>query len=179
MKLSLPLFLSAIAGCKAWTSVNSPRTTFSLKSSLNDFNVVLRPSENPEAFDSHKIGAARVHRYAKDSDDTEAEYIMWYHGRTMDFDSENKLPPLSTGRIGRATSRNGLHWERDEVGSASEDVTGVALGLNKESWWGFDTAHVGLGQVMLPMSTPAIMTDVSPSTYFIMLSRDVCQAIHS
>jgi predicted GH43/DUF377 family glycosyl hydrolase len=83
----------------------------------------------------------------------------WYHGRNTDLDSDNKLPPLSTGRIGRATSRNGLHWEREEVGSASEDVVGVSLGLNKESWWGFDTAHVGLGQVLLPMSTPAIMTD--------------------
>lgn len=77
----------------------------------------------------------------------------------MDFDGESKLPPLSTGRIGRAVSRNGLHWEKEEIGSASEDVKGVSLGLNKESWWGFDTAHVGLGQVLLPMSTPAVMTE--------------------
>ncbi len=38
-------------------------------------------------------------------------------------------------------------------------MEGVSLGLNKESWWGFDTAHVGLGQVLLPMSTPAVMTE--------------------
>lgn len=82
-----------------------------------------------------------------------------YHGRNHDFDNENKLPPLSTGRIGRATSRNGLHWERSTEGSQSEDVGGVSLGLNNESWWGFDTAHVGLGQVMLPMTTPAVMTE--------------------
>ena len=44
-------------------------------------------------------------------------------------------------------------------GSESEDVGGVSLGLNTESWWGFDTAHVGLGQVLLPMSTPAVMTE--------------------
>lgn len=69
------------------------------------------------------------------------------------------MPPLSTGRIGRATSRNGLHWVREELGSLSEDMEGVSLGLNKESWWGFDTAHVGLGQVLLPMSTPAVMTE--------------------
>jgi len=31
--------------------------------------------------------------------------------------------------------------------------------LNAESWWGFDTAHVGLGQVMLPMSTPAVLAE--------------------
>ncbi len=82
-----------------------------------------------------------------------------YHGRNYDFDNENKLPPLSTGRIGRAVSRNGLHWERNIVGSESEDIGGVSLGLNTESWWGFDTAHVGLGQVLLPMSTPAVMTE--------------------
>ena len=83
----------------------------------------------------------------------------WYHGRGESFDGDNKLPPLSTGRIGRATSRNGLHWVREELGSLSEDIEGVSLGLNKESWWGFDTAHVGLGQVLLPMSTPAVMTE--------------------
>jgi len=44
-------------------------------------------------------------------------------------------------------------------GSESEDVSDVSLGLNQESWWGFDTAHVGLGQVMLPMSTPAIQSE--------------------
>jgi len=127
----------------------------------NDYNVVFRPSTDPEAFDNSKIGAARVHRYARDGndDDTGTEYVMWYHGRDSGFDAEGKLPPLTTGRIGRATSRNGLYWERSMEGSASEDVSGVSLGLNNESWWGFDTAHVGLGQVMLPMSTPAVMTE--------------------
>lgn len=38
-------------------------------------------------------------------------------------------------------------------------MEGVALGLNKESWWNFDTSHVGLGSVMLPMSTPAVLTE--------------------
>lgn len=88
---------------------------------------------------------------------------MWYHGRSSSKSSKTKgsnLPPLSTGRIGRATSRNGLAWEKmSGEGSLSEDYPGVSLGLNAESWWGFDTAHVGLGQVLLPMSTPAIMTE--------------------
>lgn len=52
-----------------------------------------------------------------------------------------------------------MHWEKDRVGSVSEDTTGVSLGLNKESWWGFDTEHVGLGNVLLPMSTPAVLTE--------------------
>lgn len=145
------------------TRTTSRTATTSLKSSTSsatsEFNVVLKPSTDPEAFDSFKIGAARVHRYARDDSDGDSEYVMWYHGRSLELDKENKLPPLSTGRVGRATSRNGLHWERSTEGSVSEDVSGVSLGLNKESWWGFDTAHVGLGQVMLPMSTPAIMTE--------------------
>lgn len=36
------------------------------------------------------------------------------------------------------------------------DRPGVSLGLNTDSWWGFDTAHVGLGQVLLPMTSPSI-----------------------
>ena len=85
--------------------------------------------------------------------------VMWYHGRSIEQDEDTMLPPLSTGRIGRATSKNGLVFEKDRVGSSSEDVDGVAVGLNHESWWGFDTAHVGLGSVMLPMSTPAISAE--------------------
>ena len=68
-------------------------------------------------------------------------------------------PPLSTGRIGRATSRNGLVWTKCDKGSGSETYPAVSLGLNEESWWSFDTAHVGLGQVMLPMSTPAVLAE--------------------
>ncbi len=42
-----------------------------------DFNVVLKPSNDPEAFDSFKIGAARVHRYARDDSGGDSEYVMW------------------------------------------------------------------------------------------------------
>lgn len=131
----------------------------SLSSSQLYSNVVLRPSENPQAFDSGKIGSARVHRYIRDNDSADAEYVMWYHGRSKEFPDDPNLPPLSTGRIGRATSNNGLVWEKCKEGSESEDVSDVSLGLNQESWWGFDTTHVGLGQVLLPMSTPAVMAE--------------------
>ena len=123
-----------------------------------DSNVVLRPSTDPSAFDSLKVGMARVHRYSRST--TETEYVMWYHGRSVEMNAESQsLPPLSTGRIGRATSRNGLHWERSIEGSLSEDIQGVTLGLNKESWWSFDTSHIGLGQVLLPMSNPSVITE--------------------
>jgi hypothetical protein len=143
-------------------------------SASNDYNVVLKPSEDPAAFDSFKIGSARVHRYSRDadSDDSGTEYVMWYHGRSHEMEASGggdatntatstststcTLPPLSTGRIGRATSKNGLIWEKQLTGSFSEDAPDVNLGLNKESWWGFDTAHVGLGNVVSTYTTTVV-----------------------
>ena len=158
-RLVLGLVLGAIS-VHGWIVPSlSSRTTTRLQLTETSNNVVLRPSDDPEAFDSFRVGSARVHRYSRDGDDSEAEYVMWYHGRPENFDSNKELPPLTTGRIGRATSRNGLAWKKSIVGSESEDAPDVTLGLNKESWWGFDTAHIGLGQVLLPMSTPAVMTE--------------------
>eukprot|EP00586_Coscinodiscus_wailesii_P013220 CAMPEP_0172507978 /NCGR_PEP_ID=MMETSP1066-20121228/208224_1 /TAXON_ID=671091 /ORGANISM="Coscinodiscus wailesii, Strain CCMP2513" /LENGTH=226 /DNA_ID=CAMNT_0013285747 /DNA_START=41 /DNA_END=718 /DNA_ORIENTATION=+ len=155
---------SVITNHRPLTSLTTPRlrpTKLFSQNPGNDNNVVLRPSSAPEAFDSFKIGTARVHRYASSSAaDDGTNYVMWYHGRSAAADEDNgELPPLSTGRIGRATSRNGLAWEKQMDGSPSEDHPNVSLGLNKESWWGFDTAHVGLGQVLLPLSTPAVVAE--------------------
>ena len=135
---------------------------------VNGNNVVFRPSADPNAFDSYKIGSARVHRYTEPGSD--AAYVMWYHGRDAILDSSTSsssassspsppLPPLSTGRIGRATSRNGLLWRRDDEGSVDSDRIGTSLGLNVDSWYGFDTSHIGLGQVLLPMTTPSIRSE--------------------
>ena len=157
MKVHVSIFTSFILGCQAWSSIPGRNRYLGLKAASGNSNVVLNPSTEEDSFDNLKVGSARVHRYVRDADEG-SEYVMWYHGRGADFDPEKKLPPLTTGRIGRATSRNGFHWKRTEEGSASEDVPGVSLGLNAENWWGFDTAHVGLGQVLLPMSTPAVMT---------------------
>lgn len=44
-------------------------------------------------------------------------------------------------------------------GSGDTDKQGSSLGLNTDSWWGFDTAHVGLGQVLMPMATPSIKSE--------------------
>lgn len=143
--------------CFAFTQESQKRASVKMFGANN--NIVIRPSEDAAAFDSLKVGGCRVHRYQRDEFDSETEYVMWYHGRSEEQDKDKTLPPLSTGRIGRATSKNGLSWKKDTKGSLSEDINGVSVGLNKESWWGFDTAHVGLGNVLLPMSTPAIMTD--------------------
>ena len=147
-------------------NINKCRTasTTSIQALANsNNNVVLRPSENPNAFDSFKIGSARVHRYVREDyaggGESSAEYVMWFHGRSKAHASDSSLPPLSTGRIGSATSLNGLQWEKITEGSLAEDVSDVSLGLNQESWWGFDTKHLGLGQVLLPMSTPSVITE--------------------
>lgn len=90
---------------------------------------------------------------------SKSEYVMWYHGRCKELSEDKTLPPLSTGRVGRAKSRNGLIWEREDEGSVDADREGVSLGLNTESWWGFDTAHLGLGQVLMPMATPSVRAE--------------------
>jgi len=152
--------LSLLTSSHAFTLTNVKTSRIPLEASPN--NLVLEPSTDEDAFDSFKVGSARIHRYSRaDDPDSETEYVMWYHGRSkaMENDENTKIPPLSTGRIGRATSRNGLIWQKDKVGSASEDAPDVSLGLNRESWWGFDTAHVGLGNVLLPMTTPAVLTE--------------------
>jgi hypothetical protein len=147
----------------------TPTTNLLLNAVVN--NVVLRPTspdteddmnDDGHVFDSLRIGGCRVHRYSGNlnlKEDADVHYVMWYHGRSVQQDQDKSLPPLSTGRIGRATSKNGLVFVKDRQGSSSEDVQGVAVGLNNEAWWGFDTAHVGLGSVLLPMSTPAVMAE--------------------
>ena len=148
------------------TKITTTSKTTTLHSAVVN-NVVLRPTSDTEEddedtyiFDSLKIGGCRVHRYKSDEvGDADVEYVMWYHGRSKKLDEDKSLPPLSTGRIGRAKSKNGLVFVKDRQGSSSEDVEGVAVGLNQESWWGFDTAHVGLGSVLMPMSTPAVMAE--------------------
>ena len=88
MKVSISFLTLLLNRGEAWSS--SSTTTFhsslssrskvclqSTKSASSDFNVVLKPSNDPEAFDSSKIGAARVHRYIRDDSDGDSEYVMW------------------------------------------------------------------------------------------------------
>jgi len=188
MKFSFALatLLLSIEHSEAFTTKtyrSSLKTTASTSALSSVNNVVLRPTtaDNPttnggndetegllDVFDSLKIGSPIVHRYksstAYDYDsetDSSVNYVMWYQGRSIALDSEeeNSLPPLSTGRIGRCVSKNGLVFQKDIKGAIGEDIKGVSLGLNNESWWNFDTSHVGLGSVLLPMTTPAVMTE--------------------
>jgi len=151
--MKLPFLVASLlfTSAQAFSVQHVQTRSKSLLHLSNGMNVVLQPSSEPSAFDSFKIGSPRVHRYAQGGQLGETEYIMWYHGRSVDVESD-KLPPLSTGRIGRALSKNGLVWKKDLMGSLAEDHPNVNLGLNKEEWWSFDTAHVGLGSVLMPVS---------------------------
>jgi len=117
--------------------------------------VVLLPNTDRERFDSLTVGCPKVHRYVRDGGDY--DFVMWYNGRSKKFNDSQDIVGGSGGLIGRATSKNGVHWERSD--GAYEEEEGVVLGLNKDSWWGFDTALAELGCVMLPVSTDAVLTD--------------------
>jgi len=162
MKFTQAAITFTIFNCvSAWSPLQKKQiSNLRLNLSVEEIgnNVVLAPSNDEDAFDSLKIGSPRVHRYSREGGEG-SEYVMWYHGRNNELNAKGDTPPLSTGRIGKAVSRNGLHWEKDTQGSLSEDKTDVTLGLNKESWWGFDTGHVGLGQVLLPMSLPSVISE--------------------
>lgn len=166
--LGLECYNTAVAFAPKGVNRHRSKVSTSFFASSSASNVVLNPTtttdeeDSSKVFDSLRIGGCHVHRYKSTSfntDDTDVNYVMWYHGRSAEQDASENLPPLSSGRIGRATSRNGLVWEKDTKGSSDVDIEGVSLGLNQESWWGFDTAHVGLGSVLLPMTTPAVMTE--------------------
>ncbi|CAM9580893.1 unnamed protein product [Discosporangium mesarthrocarpum] len=106
------------------------------------------PTDRQEGwFDSLTVGMPRVHRYLHDEGD---RWVMWYHGQDADFHKNGEgVMNIGTGRIGRADSSDGVHWTRTPGQMSLNSV----LDLNTEQWWGFDTAHIGLGDVNLGASS--------------------------
>ena len=71
--------LSLVISCHAFspTTINVRSQSTKLQQTKNDYNVVFRPSTNDEAFDSLKLGTARVHRYSDPSNPADdSEYIV-------------------------------------------------------------------------------------------------------
>jgi len=85
------------------------------------------------SWDSERVSGPRVLRCA------DGTWRMWYYGRDPGFDREINLP---TGRVGLATSRDGLAWERVRgpltLGSVLEPHADTAR---------FDSGHVGVSDV--------------------------------
>lgn len=85
------------------------------------------------SWDSERVSGPRVQR----GDD--GLWRMWYYGRDPSFDRAINLP---TGRIGLATSRDGLAWERVRgpltLGAVFEPHPDASR---------FDSSHVGVSDV--------------------------------
>ena len=96
-----------LAGTRAF-SPSAPLSHQRLTLAASPNNVVLEPSEEATAFDSFKVGSARIHRYSRqDDDDSGTEYVMWYHGRSSFF-----LQHLGTDMISRNTFRR---WKKMNI----------------------------------------------------------------
>lgn len=117
--------------------------------------LVLDPSET--AGECSSVGMPRVVRYLSETGD---RYVMWYQGRDKTIEPE--VVPLSTGRIWKAESSDGITWKAALGADALGGAGGAAFGL-ADDWWGFDTAHVGLGD-MLYSQSDQFKTD--SGTYF-------------
>jgi hypothetical protein len=85
------------------------------------------------AWDAAQVSCPRILRLAPD------DWRMWYYGRDPAFDPLVRLP---TGRIGLATSTDGLTWTRVRGGEAMGSVLAPADDPHR-----FDSAHVGLGDI--------------------------------
>ena len=91
---------------------------------------------------------------AGDSALQKRKWSMWYHARPVDGSGEgyDHDACACTGRVGLATSEDGVHWTRGDasVADAPADApAGIVLEPNTGDWWSFDTLHVGVGDVTL------------------------------
>ena len=99
----------------------------------------LSPFATPKAWDAVSLGGPVVIK-------TGDTHTLFYHYRSVDDKDNEELPPLSTGRVGRAVSADGgLTFERQFDGLGAG---GAVLSANVDDWYWFDSGHVGLGDVL-------------------------------
>ncbi len=98
------------------------------------------PPDSLGWFDGQSIGSCVVKRFSNEMDGD--RWMMWYSGRSGQI-TDGVAPDLTTGCVGFAQSKDGLVWER----LAGDEAGGSCLAPNDESWWCFDTMHVGVGDV--------------------------------
>lgn len=87
------------------------------------------------AWDSERVSCPRVLRAADGS------WRMWYYGRDPTFD---RLITLPTGRVGLATSPDGVHWTR-----VSGPLTMGSIFEPHPDATRFDSGHVGISDIQL------------------------------
>jgi hypothetical protein len=84
-------------------------------------------------WDSERVSSPQVLRAP------DGTWKMWYYGRDPSFDRQINLP---TGRVGLATSRDGIHWER-----VRGPLTMGAVFEPSNDPDRFDNAHVGISDI--------------------------------
>jgi len=89
-------------------------------------------------FDGATLGSCVVRRFTDEMSGD--RWMMWYSARAPKW--EEGVIPIATGCVGVAQSTDGLKWER----LAGDERAGSCFAPN-EDWWGFDTTHVGVGDV--------------------------------
>ncbi len=92
-------------------------------------------------FDGQQMGSCVVKRFVDEM--VGERWMMWYSARSDGFGADQNLVSTPTGRVGLAQSTDGIVWER----LAGDESAGSCLAPNDESWWAFDTTHVGVGDV--------------------------------
>jgi len=105
------------------------------------------------------VGAPVVHRYLRDDGE---DWSMWFHARDSGIDANLASSALGTGRVHKASSKDGLVWVPDE----GLGVNGCALDVNTDEWWGFDAAHLGLGDVRLGQPDKVLTAGGVYTAYF-------------
>jgi hypothetical protein len=85
------------------------------------------------AWDSERVSCPRVLR------EPDGQWRMWYYGRDPSFDRAISLP---TGRVGLATSIDGIAWQR-----VRGPLTGGAVFEPHADPARFDSAHVGISDI--------------------------------
>lgn len=115
---------------------SAPRSRRAVAAAANDGLVL---ANVPGVVGEDSLGGPVVHYYPR-----QGEWFMWYHGRGGGSPPAAALPPISSGRIGLARSSDGIIWER----VLGPGPGGSVLSENDDQWWSFDTAHVGLGDVV-------------------------------
>ncbi|CAE7228345.1 bglB [Symbiodinium natans] len=98
---------------------------------------VLRPSNDPELFDSAAVGGVVVEAPSGGCQ----KWRMFYHGRSQEVDPA--VVALSMGSIGIAESDDGLHWEKCTGHAATQAI----FEPSKEPS-AFDSALVGMGSIL-------------------------------
>jgi len=95
--------------------------------------------DSDDWWDGATLGSCVVRRFTDEM--AGDRWMLWYSGRSASFDSD--VVPLATGAVGLAQSTDGVVWER----LAGDEAGGACLVPNEDEWWGFDTSHVGVGDV--------------------------------